>query len=69
MKSLYLRHDPGTFWADYWKQANVDPPQFIDLDIYPIYPTIKHLKKEPVQMKRVCPFGFVRDRPDLCLAE
>jgi cyclopropane fatty-acyl-phospholipid synthase-like methyltransferase len=55
MRSLYLRYDPKSFWKDYWKDAKVDPPQFIDLDIYPIYPTIKHLK--PHYQILECGFG------------
>ena len=25
MKALTLRHDPATFWSEYWKDAAVDP--------------------------------------------
>jgi SAM-dependent methyltransferase len=55
MKPFYLRHDPASFWAEYWKEAKVDPPHFIDLDIYPIHPTIKHLDQADSILE--CGFG------------
>jgi SAM-dependent methyltransferase len=55
MRSLHLRHDPKAFWVEYWKQCDVDPPQFIDLDIYPIFPTLKYLGKADRILE--CGFG------------
>lgn len=55
MKPLYVRHDPSTFWEEYWRNASVDPPRFVDRDIYPIHPTIKHLN--PAGRILECGFG------------
>ncbi|TMG80045.1 MAG: class I SAM-dependent methyltransferase [Betaproteobacteria bacterium] len=55
MKALRLRYDAAAFWKEYWQKVDVDPPEFIDLDIYPIYPTIKYVKKTDRILE--CGFG------------
>lgn len=55
MRSLYLRYDREAFWRNYWAEVQVDPPLFKDLDIYPIHPTLKHLKKDDAILE--CGFG------------
>lgn len=55
MRPLYLRYDASGFWEEYWKNAPVDPPRFIDLDIYPIHPALDYLRPEDRVLE--CGFG------------
>ncbi|MCC7487982.1 MAG: class I SAM-dependent methyltransferase [Burkholderiales bacterium] len=64
MRALRLRHDPASFWAEYWKDVEVDPPRFVDLDIYPIHPTIDYLKRSDRILE--CGFGAGRVVRHLC---
>src|SRR4051812_5842761 len=55
MQPLYLRYDRKAFWKEYWEGVEVDPPTFLDLDIYPIHPTLKYLNRDDAILE--CGFG------------
>jgi len=55
MNSLYIKYNREKFWEDYWKIFEVDPEEFVDLNMYPIDITLKYVKKNHKILE--CGFG------------
>ena len=58
MRKQLLVYNPQRFWGDYWKRHSVDREEFVDLDIYPIELTLKHIRKTDHILE--CGFGAGR---------
>lgn len=55
MRALNVRHTRSSFWEEYWERVGVDLPAFVDLDIYPIQPTLRYVDRSMKILE--CGFG------------
>jgi SAM-dependent methyltransferase len=59
MKKLELGYDRVKFWEDYWLEHGVDHDQFLDLDMYPIRMTLRHVSPRQKILECGCGAGRV----------